>query len=367
MGVLEQDIVSIIVPVYNVEKYLDSCITSILKQSYSNIEVILVNDGSTDNSRFICEKYAEKDNRVKVIHQKNSGPSVARNLGIQASSGKYIQFVDSDDYIDNDMTMRLIQAINNNNDIELVICGYKSIYRDRIQEHNTSIKGIYSISDFLSHFGYLYKESFINSPCNKLYTTKIIKDHNISFREKLDMGEDLLFNLAYIRKCTKINIINNQLYNYVRFNDNHSLTRSFQEDLFENQKMLFHNIRSFLSEDNNYSAKNKTYIELIYTNQIITCLENLFHEDSTFNSKNRRNQIDKIISDSYLREQIKYFRGEGLQKSLIGLLIKYRLIRVISSYFRTKKFIRVKMKTFFNFLKQISDNKGKLDRTRSNF
>lgn len=124
------DLISLIVPVYNVAPYLHRCINSILEQSYQNIEILLINDGSTDNSAFICQEYAEKDSRIRVIHQSNQGPSAARNTGISAAKGDYIAFIDSDDFIEKDYLKNLYQAaVQNQSDI--AVCNFTSFNEER--------------------------------------------------------------------------------------------------------------------------------------------------------------------------------------------------------------------------------------------
>ena len=107
-----KELISVIVPVYNVEKYLDNCVQSILRQSYTNLEIILIDDGSTDKSSQLCDEYSQKDKRIKVIHKKNGGQSDARNVGITVATGKYIAFVDSDDYIDEQFLDCLLSTID---------------------------------------------------------------------------------------------------------------------------------------------------------------------------------------------------------------------------------------------------------------
>ena len=125
--------ISVIVPVYNVEQYVGECIESILNQSFYDIELILINDGSKDNSGFICDEYAKKDNRIKVIHKKNEGVSIARNIGIKNASGKYIAFVDSDDLVDKEIYTTMLQAIEESGS-DLVMCRYEKVYSDRNNE-----------------------------------------------------------------------------------------------------------------------------------------------------------------------------------------------------------------------------------------
>ena len=119
----KKDLISVVIPVYNTEKYLKECIDSVINQSYNNLEIILVDDGSTDNSLEICNKYADMDKRIKVIHKNNGGLSDARNVGIENANGKYITFVDSDDFIENDMYELLYNDVCENN-AEIAGCDY---------------------------------------------------------------------------------------------------------------------------------------------------------------------------------------------------------------------------------------------------
>ena len=122
-----ENLISVIVPVYNVEKYLDKCINSLINQSYNNLEIILIDDGSTDNCGEICDKYALKDNRIKVIHKKNEGLSAARNLGISISKGDYIIFIDSDDWVDKEILLKLLNLIKKYNS-DIAVCDYLLTY-----------------------------------------------------------------------------------------------------------------------------------------------------------------------------------------------------------------------------------------------
>lgn len=352
-------IVSIIVPVYNAETYLKNCIDSILKQTYSSIEVILVNDGSTDNSRLICEEYAKKDNRIKVINQNNSGPSIARNFGINAATGRYIQFVDADDRLEPNMTSNLVKAINKSQSVHLVLCGYKSIY---INTDNNStnkivtpnIVGVYNSTDFVRFMGKLFSKSLINPLWNKLYDLEIINKYNIRFIKDFNMGEDLLFNLEYIKFCSNICIIKDELYNYLILNNN-SLTSSFQNSYFENQQILFQKVRGFLLERESYSNDNKYFIETTYTRSIIRCINNLFHINSNLSSKSQKEQIAAIVIDKNTRGCIEYFNNGSIQKRFVGFLIKYKVVNGIYWFFKIKNGLRYKMNPIFNFVKGLSN------------
>ena len=121
---------SIIIPVFNVEEYLPKCIESVVNQTYDNLEILLINDGSTDNSGVICDNFAHKDERVKVVHKENGGLSAARNLGLSLATGHYIAFLDSDDYIDSEMYETLVDALENA-DADIAACGFKEIYQNK--------------------------------------------------------------------------------------------------------------------------------------------------------------------------------------------------------------------------------------------
>lgn len=346
--------VSVIVPVFNSEDYLSSCIESILNQTYTNFELILVNDGSSDNSGKICEYYSKIDNRIKVLHQKNSGPSMARNTGINVATGKFIQFVDSDDIVEHDMTQKLVQSINK--DIELVICGYKVINIQNgkvdIQKINLQKHGVYNIKEFLSFFGKLYKNSLINSPCNKLYVREILQKNEIKFLDNLNMGEDLLFNLEYLKICNKISIIHDSLYNYM-VNSN-SLTHTFYRNLFENQKLLFSAVRNYLKDTKSYTDENVFFVETLFTEQIVWVINNLFHKNNDMNFKQRKERIKIIINDETVRNNIKYFYFDNIQKRFVGCMIKHKKINIIYFYFNIKELVRDKIKPLFYFMKKLT-------------
>ncbi|WP_419881716.1 glycosyltransferase family 2 protein [Peribacillus sp. B-H-3] len=334
-------LVSIIVPVYNAENYLARCIDTILNQTYKNIEVILVNDGSVDKSGCICEEYSNLDTRIKVIHQNNLGPSQARNIGLNSAKGKFIQFIDSDDTVELNITEKLVHEINLYN--EMVICGYKLISNKKktsvVQKISPQKEGVFQFQEFLKYFGKYYKNNLINSPCNKLYVTEIIKKNNLQFNNDINMGEDFIFNLSYMRYCNNISIIGDNLYNYLKLNDN-SLTLNFKNGLFENQKFLFEKVRIFLCDYNSYTADNEKIIETYYTDSIINCFNNLFHKNNDLTFLERKEEIKAIINDERVREKNEYFNKGNVKKRYIGWLIKNRLIYSIYFYYRLKRIVR---------------------------
>ena len=204
--------VSIIIPVYNVQKYLNRCLESLIIQITSEDEIILIDDQSTDNSEEICRQY---ENNYKNIFyhklEKNEGPSRARNYGLKKAKGKYIIFLDSDDFIENNYIETMVKNIQNH---DLVICGYNMV--NEVKEEKLEIKMATQKISSENIVNLLKNKNMLNTLWNKIYKLEIIKKNKITFDEKENRGEDLLFNLDYIA-CVKNNIyiIEDVLYNYI--------------------------------------------------------------------------------------------------------------------------------------------------------
>lgn len=341
--------VSIIVPVYNAQKHLKNSLNSILNQTYQNIELILINDGSTDNSGDICDEYALKDSRVLVIHQVNTGPSVARNRGIMKSKGDYIQFVDSDDYIDHTLTEKLVATMMEDTN-DLVICGYKTIrlYRQTSQEiKNIPIsKAQISKGELLDNFGELFFNNFINVPWNKMYKKNIIQQKNIEFPHDMRMGEDLIFNLEYIDNCSFFSIIDETGYHYDISNED-SLTTNFVDNYFENQKFLFQYTKEFLVKHDKYSLENSKYIQTRFVDSMMGCFGNLFHESSSYSKKQKKEIIQLMVSDSEVRDSLDCFNS-SLQKKIVGKMIQHKTNYILYLFLWIKSLVRTFIKTFNN-------------------
>ena len=208
------DLISVIVPIYKVENYLNKCIESIVNQTYRNLEIILVDDGSPDNSPAMCDEWAKKDKRIKVIHKENGGVSSARNSGLQKASGIYIGFVDGDDYIKFDMYEKLVANIKLSN-CDVVICGNYFVSQDyTILNNNSYMNKIIETEPGI--IPYATNEKFeVCCVWNKLYLMSEIKKNKIEFNENISVGEDFLFNYFYLKYTKKISIINDILYYYV--------------------------------------------------------------------------------------------------------------------------------------------------------
>lgn len=201
-----KDLISIIVPIFNTEKYLERCLNSIINQTYKNIEVILIDDGSSDNSLKICYKYANIDRRVKVIHQQNFGPSKARNKGLKEVKGEYFICIDSDDWLEKEMIEILYNNLKKNN-VDISICNYYINFETGLQEIKNSInENNITLANHKEMYEYLFSDNMFGGYLwNKLIKTSIIKNKDIVlFNEKIMIEEDVLFLIEVIKRCSKI-------------------------------------------------------------------------------------------------------------------------------------------------------------------
>lgn len=207
-------LISIIIPIYNAEKYIGRCLESVLAQTHEKLEILIVDDGSSDNSLEICRDYAEKDSRIKVLHKENGGVSSARNLGLKSCSGEYIGFIDSDDYIEKTMYEELLDvAIQNNTGISM--CGYY-----RIIGENKSIQGSYDDVKTISNvqlMNDIYNYKCMGVLWNKLFKRNVFYSSHgtIFFNEQLHFCEDVLMLTTVTKNSENIAVCNKPLYNYL--------------------------------------------------------------------------------------------------------------------------------------------------------
>lgn len=213
--------ISIILPVYNSEKYITECVDSILDQNYSNFEILLINDGSTDMSGDICESYANKDARIKVIHKENGGVSSARNLGIENSTGEWISFVDSDDILCKGYLKELFKATNQ--DVDVIIQGFQKISKISKNLYDCGV-GTVTSKELIKLFE-KHKIIDYGFPFAKLYRRSIILENNILFNTKATIAEDLMFLLEYLVFARKI--VFQSVHNYGYITREQSLINTF--------------------------------------------------------------------------------------------------------------------------------------------
>lgn len=310
----KNEIVSIIVPAYNAERTINRCIDSILKQSYGNLEIIIINDGSKDSTEEKCMKYT-KNKKIKYIRIKNSGVSNARNIGIENSTGTYIMFVDSDDYIEKNMVERLYDNINEN--VDLVICSKNLI---TINEKISEKIDIASCTLKKENIIQLYRAKILNPPYCKLYRSAIIKSKSIRFDISISIGEDLLFNILYLKNITKdIKILNENLYNYEKINTN-SLSVRYYSNMLEMKKKITEELKRYELD----TEEKELQLQLIMFDLLFSAVTN------ELKNKNRNFLIRyingyKIIHNQDFNNQIKKMKEYKLMSD--------KEYKILNSYF----------------------------------
>ncbi|PKM96274.1 MAG: hypothetical protein CVU84_00740 [Firmicutes bacterium HGW-Firmicutes-1] len=306
--------ITVIIPIYNVEKYLSRCLDSVCNQSLSDLEIILINDGSTDNSLKIIDEYKIKDKRIIGLNQKNQGQAAARNAGIKLARGKYISFVDSDDWIAPDMLETLYNhAASEGSDI--VMCSIMKAYSlDKIVSNVSGSEFIVKItSDNISEESYKYFFEYEGaSLCNKLFKSEMILNYDCN-SVRLPLGEDMILNLKLLTFMPKISFINESLYYY--FANESSITHKYSE-----------------SQISTYAIAMKEVIDLATTNGILEDMKKVlplivFRGFSTtvFNCYSYNNRI------AFLRSKIKEMLNEEIYYHWIRQGITSRSTQLIKN------------------------------------
>lgn len=243
-------LVSIILPVYNVGEYLEECFYSIVKQTYSNIEIIFVDDGSTDNSAELLEKFKALDSRVRVFRKENGGVSTAKNVGLKHANGEYITFIDPDDYVsDNYIEYLLSLSLSNNADIALSLEMFDNYNTEQVKEEKINIinsdEALYELLTYKYNIGV----------ANKIFKANLILDNDILFYEDIFMGEGFNFNVLAFKHAKRIATSNKKIYFYRRDNNN-SATTKFKIEKWENAILAIERIKGNLQSNTNLKVKD---------------------------------------------------------------------------------------------------------------
>lgn len=324
--------ISIIIPVYNAEKFLSNCLDSIINQSYSDFEIIIVDDGSTDRSRDIYLKYSELDSRIKILQQENKGVSIARNIGIKESKGEFLVFIDSDDIIKNDMLMIMFEEITKKN-ADIAFCGFevkgsKSRLNDtqnlietcrgespKVISNNEAIIRTISTNPNKILYGYIWRN---------MYRADIIKKNNITFSEKIKISEDFMFILEVLNRCKKVVIIPKNLYVY-NVNDT-SVTAKYMPTVHSDMM----NINNWMLNNicNDYTDTLEGY-NCCVANTYLIFVQNICRNGSPYSLKERvliTYKIKKKYKYNYTIDEVWRKRAEFRSKAWIAMvLFKFNL------------------------------------------
>ena len=306
--------ISVIIPVYKVEKYLNRCVESVINQTHKNLEIILVDDGSPDNCPVLCDEWAKKDKRIIAVHKENGGVSSARNKGLEHATGEFIQFVDSDDYIESTFCEELINCFKD--DVDLVVSGFTIVDDDKnvkitSEETRDATEILSSCDSFMSYLTSGYNDM----PVNKLYRKNLITKQ---FLEGLPLGEDRIFNLDYLLNV-KNKIIISSAKGYVYEFNQGSACHKTRDDFYEILSVSLQALKEFLiNKFNTYD--NQQFYKIT---------------GDTFSSIVKRNSKktfkflkNKIINDENFKIYIKNYKPETFKEKIKLFLFKHEMFRV---------------------------------------
>ena len=312
--------ISIVVPVYNVEQYLHRCIDSILVQTFSDFELILVDDGSPDNCGRICDEYAAKDGRIRVIHQKNSGLSAARNAGMELAQGNYILFCDSDDYVSPQWCETLIASAAKKpgkyvfGGIHEVFLGKPNAPAKMLTPENEETE--YSVSAFLT----LHTKSMVGFAWNVLYDAAIIREHHLRFRKDLVI-EDLPFCLEYLKYMHALVYCGHAGYYYVQ-RDSSSLSRKYYQDGFRKWREKYAMIQEFIEQCIPLKSQElcKKTVADFYLYFFLTSLENTFDKRSTLSFLQKLKYNQEVINSPEFKHCLERCDGSNENSQYLKIL-----------------------------------------------
>lgn len=287
------DLISVIIPVYNVKEYLKSCVKGIEAQTYKSFEIILVDDGSSDGSEKLCDELGKAYSNITVVHQKNSGASAARNNGIAHAEGRYIVFCDSDDFIDSTMLEKLINTKKLYPE-HLPICGIRKISTEKEKDYLVEGEKFFTLDK--RDFFIIQEAQLFNAPVNKLFDKEIIDRFSIRFNPDIVLGEDLNFNADYVMKANcDFAVVNESLYFYNIF-VNESLSKRYIPDILDNYINLdrkFRELIEFTGADMDKYAGRLATINLF---SIVNSIKNTMSEKNPASRQEKIKQIKKTLN-----------------------------------------------------------------------
>ncbi|WP_283751004.1 glycosyltransferase [Bacillus cereus] len=324
--------VSVIIPVYNAEKYITQCIESLLSQTLQECEFIFVNDGSKDTSRQILERYQKLDNRIKLVNQKNQGVSIARNKGLQIAIGEYIGFVDADDYIEPDMYEILYNSAKQSN-CDVVISNFKW----EIEGHKIITKYSFPVdivlqTDYIEQdlLPYFLKEDNLNTVCNKIYRNDLIKEESVKFPEKVVLGEDGMFNIQFFSNATSAKYIDYTGYHYREVAG--SATKNISEkDYFKRAVEVYTMELPNIYTDKIDNVRMNQLKSIKFINSVMSYIHIYFTPCENVSFNKRYEYVRNMVRNKYVREALPIYCREtygtlGKYEKFVVDLVKIKSI-----------------------------------------
>ncbi|XME03216.1 glycosyltransferase family 2 protein [Lachnospiraceae bacterium C1.1] len=321
------DLVSVIIPVYNAEKYLTKCLNSIIGQTYENIEIILINDGSTDSTGEICSRFAAKDSRIRYIEQENAGQSITRNRGIGLSKGRYIYFMDSDDHLDDGYIEFAVKSLKDEKADMMISNYYHELENGASWNEREFEEGVFDLTKEADRYKFIVNV-FLPYKCgfevwNRLYDAELIKENGLEFPVfKPVVAEDVCFNLLYIFCAGKIIVSNKRFYHYLH-NDSSTMAKNagVQINRYNEVSRLAY---SFL--------ENKGKLPYLRENYVFIHLLLIYHELMNYDLKGMK-AIIKQIEDKENFRRLDKLRARDFAPAVknigIARTLKYSMLGIL--------------------------------------
>lgn len=325
---MDNSLVSIIIPVYGVERYLDTCINSVLGQTYKNIEIILVDDCSPDSCPVICDRFSRQDSRIRVIHKKeNQGLGFARNTGLEAANGEFIYFIDSDDYIESNLIEKAVSAFETNT--EMVIFGINRVHEDK----NGNVKKIEKLTperaesetrkETADIFAMLNRSKAFPFAWNKLYRKAFLDKCGTKF-EKTKLIEDFLFNIDLFSKASYIKVLSDNLYNY-RKPSHETLVSAYAPEYFELCKRKYSLEKEYLRTVNAETEDNLQLIYFSYVKHLISVFIKNSSKKAKLSLKEQNQKIKAALEDESTQAVLNKYLPTGMIMKLFAFFFKKKL------------------------------------------
>lgn len=342
--------VSVIIPIFNCGKYLEQSIPQILGQTHKDLELILVNDGSKDNSLELCQKFASIDNRVQVINKPESeGAGPARNDGIDASTGEFLMFIDADDQIESNMVERLLEAVINNN-CQVAACGYETYVEGSETADRENIflpEKVYRGFEVQELFAQYFPEGIVGYLWNKIYDAKLIREKNIRYPDMRRL-QDGVFNVHFFHYADSCCIIEDVLYHY-RLNAQTDMFRKLPKNYYE---LIRQFAQSFIEKKKEWGDFSNEKIAVFFLNELGSCLENAFSPQWNMSKQERRQYFKDIAEDVFFKEITQDQVALPKYRQFLVEQLKKQNIFVLEVVVQLKNFMKLRMKKIFYMLKR---------------
>ena len=331
---------SIIIPVYNAEKYLPICMESLLQQTYKSFEVLLINDGSTDDSGNLCDKYASRDDRIRVFHCNNQGAGCARNVGLDYAVGQYILFVDSDDWLETDTLAIFVQSLKSYD--WLIGCSHNCYFN---QESLSSVKVDYFYPESTYHSKSEVRQMYVeiatngvsHAPHNKVYKREIIEKYRLRFPSR-PKYEDLAFNNAYVDKIDSLVIINEHTYNY-RVSNLEGVAQKLPSNMFEIFIDVNNELINLLKSWGVYHHREQRLLKSQFMMDTASCINNTYNPNLTYTFYEKYRYIKMIVENRKVRQSCSGVKCSKFV-NIIVRLIRIRAILLIMGCYSLKYRVR---------------------------